>query len=339
MARPLLTALLLLSTLACSRAPAPTDCPPAATDGQASNGQASPALAEPVDEAPTATPLGPAEALTVTADDGHAIRVWALTPSAPAGERPALVLVHGRTWSGVPDFDLRVGDDPSLSLMRRLASLGIASYAVDLRGYGGTERDASGWLTPDRAAADLVAALAFVREREGAAPALLGWSYGALVSQLAVQTTPAAASALILYGYPRDPDERTGESQAKGDPPKTANSEAAARSDFITPGTISEAGVAAYVKASLAADPVRVDWTATHQFNALDPAKVTIPTLVVHGVGDPIARGLWQAKLFTRLGVDDRQWVILPNADHAAHLEQPDDFVRALLSFLDRGPA
>jgi pimeloyl-ACP methyl ester carboxylesterase len=336
-ARPSLPiALLLTAALACSRAPTTTDCPPASTDTKQT---ASDNADEPTPEVqPEPELLGAAEALTVTADDGHALRLWSLAPPTKQPDRPAIVLLHGRTWSGLPDFDLRVGDDASLSLMHALALQGFATYALDLRGYGGTERDASGWLTPDRAAADLAATLAFVREREGKAPAVLGWSFGALVAQLCVQRTPEAASALILYGYPRDPDERSKESEAKGEPPREANSEAAARSDFITEGTIREEAIAAYVKASLAADPIRVDWAAGHQFNALDPAQVKIPTLVIHGVGDPIARQLWQAKLFTRLQVPDRQWVILSNADHAAHLEQPADFVRALLSFLDRGP-
>lgn len=330
------TALLLIATLACSRAPTTTDCPPTSTDAKTSIDVDEPT---PTETQPEPATLGDAEALTVDADDGHALRLWSLSPSGEQKDRPAIVLVHGRTWSGLPDFDLRVGDDGSLSLMRSLAEHGFATYALDLRGYGGTLRDASGWLTPDRAAADLAATLAFVRERHGQAPAVLGWSFGALVAQLCVQRTPESASALILYGYPRDPDERTPESAAKGEPPKQPNSEAAARSDFITPGTIRDEAIAAYVKASLAADPVRVDWAAGQQFNALDPAQVKLPTLVIHGVGDPIAKQLWQAKLFTRLQVPDRQWVILADADHAAHLEQPAEFVRALLSFLDRGPA
>jgi pimeloyl-ACP methyl ester carboxylesterase len=32
--------------------------------------------------------------------------------------------------------------------------------------------------------------------------------------------------------------------------------------------------------------------------------------------------------------VEDRQWVVIPNADHAAHLEQPARFMAALASFL-----
>jgi pimeloyl-ACP methyl ester carboxylesterase len=280
-------------------------------------------------------------ALEVRADDGHRLRLWQLEPPAAApGERPAILMVHGRTWSGLPDFDLRVGDDRRRSLMHALAERGWATYALDLRGYGESERDTSGWNTPDRAADDLVAALALVREREGTAPDLLGWSYGALVAQLAVQRRPDAARKLVLYGYPRDPaalrqaPPPAASGRDPGPPPRAQTTEAAARSDFITPGSIPEPAIAAFVEAALASDPVRADWRSTEQFAALDPQAVTIPTLVIHGVGDPIARAAWQGSLFAGLAADDRQWVVLPGTDHAAHLERPAAFRRALLAFL-----
>ncbi|MFV8753577.1 alpha/beta hydrolase [Nannocystaceae bacterium ST9] len=314
--------------LAC---PAPSECPPCTTPTiDAPTPASEPTPAEPE---PAAAVVAEPEALTVTADDGHALRVWRLAAEGPS--RGTVLLLHGRTWSGLPDFDLRVGEDRSLSLMHRLRERGYVSYALDLRGYGGTERDASGWLEPDRAAEDLAAALAFVREREGAAPDLLGWSYGALVGQLCVQRHPEAARTLTLYGYPRDPDARTPTSAGKGEPPRKPNTEEAAASDFDTPGTISDEAIAAYVRASMAADPIKADWRATQQFNALDPEAITIPTLVLHGVDDPIDR-LWQAKLFTRLAQADKQWVVIPRADHAAHLEQPDRFVAALIAFIEQ---
>jgi pimeloyl-ACP methyl ester carboxylesterase len=321
---------------ACSR-PSDVDCPPPST-------QTTPAPAQAEDE-PEPEPARPGspEPLTVTADDGHELRLWALAPPAEPDpdhdpdhepDRRAVVLVHGRTWSALPDFDLRLGDDPSLSLMYALADRGVAAYALDLRGYGATARDASGWAEPDRAAEDLFAALEFVAEREGEAPDLLGWALGSLVAQLTVQRHPEAARSLVLYGYPRDLDARTPAAKVEGEPPKQANTAKAAASDFITEGTISQAAIDAYVKAALAADPVRTDWRAMHQFDALDPLALELPTLVIHGVRDPIARQLWQAKLFTRMTVPDRQWVMIPHADHAAHLEQPELFLRALLSFL-----
>jgi pimeloyl-ACP methyl ester carboxylesterase len=327
------TWLLLCSVTACSQA-VELDCPP---PNETASVETTPldtdaTTPEPEPELPS-TP----EALTVKASDGHELRLWALLPAGePSGSsgRRAIVLLHGRTWSSLPDFALRVGDDSALSLMHALARRGVAAYALDLRGYGGTARDASGWVEPDRAAEDLFAALELVKQREGAAPDLLGWSYGSLVAQLAVQRHPEAARSLVLYGYPRDLDTRTPVTENGAAPTKQPNTEAAARSDFITDGTISQEAVSAYVAASLAADPVRVDWRAMQQFDALDAAAITIPSLVIYGVHDPIAKQLWQAKLFTRMRVEDRQWVVIPNADHAAHLEQPVRFMAALASFL-----
>lgn len=330
------TWLLLCSVTACSQA-VELDCPP---PNETASVETTPLDTDATEAEPEPELPSNPEPLVVKASDGHELRLWALVPAGESSQpaspssRRAIVLLHGRTWSSLPDFALRVGDDSTLSLMHALARRGVAAYALDLRGYGGTARDASGWVEPDRAAEDLFAALELVKQREGAAPDLLGWSYGSLVAQLTVQRHPDAARSLVLYGYPRDLDTRTPVTETSAAPAKQPNTEAAARSDFITEGTISQEAVSAYVAASLAADPVRVDWRAMQQFDALDAAAITIPTLVIYGVHDPIAKQLWQAKLFTRMRAEDRQWVVVPNADHAAHLEQPVRFMTALASFL-----
>ena len=78
--------------------------------------------------------------------DGHAMAVWEKSPDQPRG---VILLLHGRTWSGVPDFDLQVpGED--LSLMDGLVERGWSTFALDLRGYGRTSRDETGWTSPDR---------------------------------------------------------------------------------------------------------------------------------------------------------------------------------------------
>lgn len=59
---------------------------------------------------------------TVTSD-GHPMAVWEKRPPAP---RAAVVLLHGRTWSALPDFDLQVPGE-SLSLMDELVEMGYAT--------------------------------------------------------------------------------------------------------------------------------------------------------------------------------------------------------------------
>ncbi len=268
----------------------------------------------------------------VVADDGHALAVWAKIPAEPRG---AIVLLHGRTWSGRPDFDLQVPGEQR-STMDALAAAGLATYALDLRGYGETPRDNTGWNTPDRATKDLLAVLTWVSGRHGGAPALLGWSLGSLTSQLAAQREPASISSLILYGYPRSPDRRYEPDRDSGPPARAATTAKGAASDFIIPGTISQAAIDAFVEQALAADPVRTDWRGTAEWNELDPGKVTVPTLVMHGAKDPYAPKANQVKLFNRLGTDDRAYVVIAGGDHAAHLEDVGPrFVDAVLGFID----
>ena len=298
--------------------------------------------AAPVDPAPTvvaSTEIAGRSKVMIEADDGHALALWSRRPAASKG---AIVLLHGRTWSGVPDFDLDLEvDGKTRSLMRSLAEAGWAAYALDLRGYGATGRDASGWNTPDRAAKDLGVAIAYVRAQHPdlAPPAVLGWSLGSLVAQLAAQRDATSMSALVLYGYPRDPDRAGKGGGAVGaKPARVQNTAAAAASDFITPGSIDRASVDAFVTAALAADPVRADWRKMEELAALDPSKVQVPTLVIHGAGDPFAPVANQAKLFSRLGDPDRAWVIVEGGDHAAHLEDCGGrFVHAVVAFLERG--
>ncbi len=285
-----------------------------------------------VAEEPEAPSTAERERHEVRADDGHPIAVWARVPSEP---RRAIVLLHGRTWSALPDFDLQVAGEQR-STMQALAEAGVAAYALDLRGYGETPRDASGWNTPDRATGDLIAVLEWVKSRhEDQPPALLGWSLGSLTSQLAAQRRPELVSALVLYGYPRNPDRRYSAERVDGPPPAAATTADAAASDFTIPGNISQAAIDAFVEQALAADPVRADWRGSNQWNALDPAKVIVPTLVLHGAKDPYAPQGNQTKLFSRLGTDDRAWVSIAGGDHAAHLEDVGPrFLEAVLSFI-----
>src|SRR5690349_4590144 len=121
--------------------------------------------------------------------DGHPMAVWARRPTSPRG---AVLLVHGRTWSSRPDFDLQV---PGLkrSVMADLSAAGFAAYAVDMRGYGETPRDATGWLTPTRSAADILNVLAWVGQQHPSLPrpALVGWSRGAASAMLAAEEMPS----------------------------------------------------------------------------------------------------------------------------------------------------
>lgn len=269
--------------------------------------------------------------------DGHPLTVWSKRP--PTQARGAILLVHGRTWSSLPNFDLKV---PGLrvSLMDALVARGYAAYAVDLRGYGGTPRDASGWLTPDRAERDVEAVLGWVAQRESRPghprrPALLGYSRGSQVAVLVAQRHPELLAALVLYGYPQ-PAGGVRATATPAQPPRQRTTALAAGEDFITPAHTPPGVKDAYVKMATAMDTVRVDWKDESRFSAIDPRDVHVPTLMLDGERDPYANAAGHPAFFARLGTADRWWVVLPGVDHAAHLETQGAYVNALLSFLDR---
>lgn len=267
--------------------------------------------------------------------DGHPIAVWEKSPPDPTG---VVVLVHGRTWSSVPDFDLQVPGEEK-SLMDGLVAEGFATYGVDLRGYGGTPRDETGWLTPNRAAADVAAVLEWVAARSPgtAPPYLFGWSLGSMVSQLTVQQRPELVTGVILFGYPFRPDRPIRLQEEGGEPLRLANTAEAAASDFIVEGAISQLAIDTYVAAALAADSIKVDWRGSAEWEQLDPARVTVPTLLLQGEFDPLAPTDAQAAFFAAAGSPDRQWVIVPGGDHAAFLETPRAyFLDALVNFMRR---
>jgi pimeloyl-ACP methyl ester carboxylesterase len=277
---------------------------------------------------------GPAQPVRHTVIvDGHPIAVWSKRPPVPTG---AILLVHGRTWSALPDFDLQVPGE-EISFMDDLVRAGFATYAVDLRGYGETPRDSTGWLSPDRAAADLAAVLEWTHRDAEIVPSLFGWSMGSLVAHLTAQNNPELMLSVTLFGYPYSVDVRIPESEDPAEPPRRTNTAAAAASDFIIPGSISDLAVQTYVQVSLAADPTRVDWSRMHEFNVLNPELVTVPTLLIHGEFDPLAPIEAQKEVFARLGTSDKQWTIVPGGDHAALLETPRGYMlEAVVDFVSR---
>lgn len=283
---------------------------------------------------PAALAASKLQQFAVPADDGLTLALWAREVAQPKG---TIVLLHGRTWSALPDFDLQVPGNQR-SVMQSLNARGYSAYALDMRGYGKTPRDVTGWLTPDRAACDVEQVLEWLAEKKRTQrPVLLGWSYGSLVAQLVAQRRPELMSALILFGYPRDPAKLVFPDEP-AEPARAPNTREAAASDFISPQVTSKTLIDTYVAAALAADPVRVDWRNQQaQFQVLDPSKVTVPTLLMHGERDPLALEDAQARLFVGLGTHDKQWVVLSGGDHAALIEDTHAaFIAAIVAFVSR---
>jgi pimeloyl-ACP methyl ester carboxylesterase len=251
--------------------------------------------------------------------DGHPLAIWHRQPANP---RRVALLIHGRTWSSRPDFDLQV---PGLgrSVMVSLAARGVATYAVDLRGYGATPADPSGWLTPRRAASDVVNVLRWMAARHPSLPppGVVGWSRGAAIGLLAAQAVPAAVSSLVVFAFAYDPDARFIDEARPGKPPVVRNTADDAIADFISPAVTPDAVVKAFVTQALSSDPIRANLSDDSQFNTIDLARITTPLLLIYGDRDPGIDRADAARFFGRFGSRDKKVVILPGADHAAQIE------------------
>ena len=275
----------------------------------------------------------------VVANDGHKLVLWSKRPAGtPKGE---IVLLHGRTWSSLPNFDLQVRGQ-HLSIMDAFVAKGFAVYALDQRGYGATPRDSSQWITPSRAAGDARDVLTWIGEREKSAtpPVLFGYSQGSMTSMLTALRDASGMSALVLYGFPIDLS--MARAMAAKLPPDTASlarrrtTVTGAEEDFITPESTPAGVKDAYARAAVSADPIRTDWRNEREFATMDAAALHVPVLLINGERDPYASRANLPAFMAAVSGVDRQWTVLAHADHAAHLERQREFVDAVVSFLER---
>jgi pimeloyl-ACP methyl ester carboxylesterase len=268
--------------------------------------------------------------------DGHPIAVWARIPANP---KKTVLLIHGRTWSSRPDFDLQV---PGLkrSVMQSFADRGIAAYAIDLRGYGETPRDATGFNTPNRAAADVAAVVKWMAAQHPQLepPALIGWSNGAVVALHVAELHAVPISHVVMFGFTPAPEYQLAAVAPPKVAPKEKNTATAAASDFITPAVTPPAVIRAFVAQAMAADPIFAEWKNEEQWNVLSAEKLTVPFMILHGEHDPGADPASAAEfMIAATSASSRSYVVLPGADHCAQLEDTHEmFMSVVTEFITR---
>jgi hypothetical protein len=99
---------------------------------------------------------------------------------------------------------------------------------------------------------------------------------------------------------------------------------------------ISRRAIDAYVRAALAADPVRADWRHDTEWNALAPDAVHVPVLLLQGELDPSATAAAScgcSRGWVRSTASGRD----PRGDHAALLEDTAPrMIAAIRAFIER---
>jgi len=256
--------------------------------------------------------------------------LWNKKPAAGTRNKGTILFVHGSSMASQPTFDLYVPGRPHSSAMEWFAAHGYDTWCMDNEGYGRSDKKRPINCDISNGADDLAAGSEYVLGKTGARKLLVyGISSGALKAALFAERHPERVARLALDAY-----VWTGEGSPTLEQRKKRLDEfrkinrrpmdrAFVHSIFNRdhPGTADEATINAFADAILALDDSVPTGTYVDMCSRLplnDPAKITVPTLVLRGEYDGIAGFDDLLEFFRRLPNADKQFTVMAGISHAS---------------------
>ena len=279
-----------------------------------------------------------------TTKDG-AVKLFLFEKSTgdPANSAGTILFVHGSSMAAQPTFDLHVPGRPDSSVMDWFARRNFDCWSVDMEGYGRSTKDRDNNAPIAQGADDCFAAASYIQKLRGQRPLLVyGISSGALRAALFAQRHPECVGRLALdamvwtgEGSPTlaERKKRLPEFRAKNRRPIDR---AFIHSIFDRdhPGTADERVIDAFADAVIALDDsvptgTYVDMCAN--LPVVDPAKITVPTLIMRGQWDGIAGFADLMAFFERLPNPDKHFAVMPGISHASFQQKNSALVYHIL--------
>jgi pimeloyl-ACP methyl ester carboxylesterase len=294
----------------------------------------------------------------VTARDGLSLNLWERSPAGETDE--AVLFVHGSITCARALFAPPVAGDDSYSWLAAPGERDRTAFALDIRGYGDSDRPSEMDEPPeengppvraDLAASDAADALGFVRDRFEAVH-LVGVSWGTNVcGRLVERDGPAVASlvqcapvyrtpydvedGLAALGLDRDldayyyQDRATVESrQGEGDDALFEaiwHTQVESNQGVDEDTYVAQTGALADFADCCADDP------------PYDAAAIDVPTLVVRGTDDAISWRADATAVYDELGTPAADYLELAGGDHyLMHGERRGALYDAVNRFHDR---
>jgi pimeloyl-ACP methyl ester carboxylesterase len=260
-----------------------------------------------------------------------------------------ILFVHGSSMASQPTFDLEVPGRPDSSAMEWFARRGYDTWCVDMEGYGRSDKVRPINCDIANGADDLSAASAYIMERTGAGHLLVyGISSGALRAAMFAERHPERVARLALDAF-----VWTGEGsptlveRRKKLPEFQARNRRPIDKAFVYsifnrdhPGTAEEKVIEAFADAILALDdsvPTGTYVDMCSRLPMVDPAKITMPTMIMRGQWDGIASVEDLIAFFVRLPNPDKQFAVMPGISHASFQQKNYPLVyHILLSFFSQ---
>ena len=261
---------------------------------------------------------------------GIKLFLWRKPAATGAPPRGTILFVHGSSMASQPTFDLQVPGRPDSSVMEWFAARGFDTWCMDNEGYGRSDKFRPINFDIANGADDLAAGSDYVLKTGGATKLLVyGISSGALKAAVFAARHPERVARLALdafvwtgEGSPTLAERRKklAEFRSKNRRPIDR---AFVRSIFARdhPGTADEATVEAFADAILALDdsvPTGTYVDMCSKLPLVDPARITVPTLILRGQYDGIAGVDDLIEFFKRLPNPDKQFTVMAGISHAS---------------------
>ena len=260
------------------------------------------------------------------------IRLFLWRKSAREGTAPqaTILFVHGSSMASQSTFDLQVPGRPDSSVMDWFAARGFDTWCLDNEGYGRSDKKRPINFDISNGADDLEVASQYIMKTSGARSLLVyGISSGALKAALFAQRHPQRVARLALDAFVWTGDgSPTLAERKKRLPEFIAKNRRPIDRAFVEsifardhPGTADAATVSAFADAILALDdsvPTGTYVDMCSKLPLVDPARLSVPTIVMRGQYDGIAGVDDLLEFFKRLPNPDKQFCVMPGISHAS---------------------
>jgi pimeloyl-ACP methyl ester carboxylesterase len=256
--------------------------------------------------------------------------LWEKRATTQGAPRGTVLFVHGSSMASQPTFDLQVPGRPHSSVMDWFAGQGYDTWCVDMEGYGRSDKSRPINFDIANGADDLSAASDYIIKTRGAGKFLVyGISSGALRAAMFAQRHPdrVARLALDAFVWTGEGSPTLAERTKKLPEFKKVNRRPIDRAFVHSifnrdhPGCAEEKVIEAFADVILALDdsvPTGTYVDMCSRLPVVDPAKITMPTILMRGQWDGIASFDDLIEFFKRLPNPDKQFAVMPGISHAS---------------------